>query len=131
MLRESAVGHSDSSIETLKSMCRFYLDSVARRSDLVLAQSRLMSEGRALIPELRTTFRKYNRQISDMIVELLERGQKTGEVKADIDLKPFSYMFIGMLRGVASLHLIDKTVDINVAYDMIISTCTQVLSAQK
>ena len=55
-MRESAVGHSDSSIETLKSMCRFYLDSVVKRSDLMLAQSRLMSEGRSLIPELRTTF---------------------------------------------------------------------------
>jgi AcrR family transcriptional regulator len=130
LLRKSAVGHSESSIETLKSMCRFYLDSVARRSDLVMAQSRLMSEGGALIPELRTTFRKYNRQISDMIIELLERGQKTGEVKADLDLISFSHMCIGMLRGIGTLHLMDKTVDIDAAYDMIASTCTQVLSAR-
>ena len=130
MLRESAVGHSDSSIETLKSMCRFYLDSVVKRSDLMLAQSRLMSEGSSLIPELRTTFREYNRQISDMIIELLESGRKTGEVNADLDLRSFSYMCIGMLRGIGSLHLIDKTVDIDAAYDMVTSTCTRVLSAR-
>ncbi|NKI15925.1 TetR/AcrR family transcriptional regulator [Spongiibacter sp. KMU-166] len=130
MLRESAVGHSDSCIETLKSMSRFYLDSVAKRSELVLAQSRLMSEGRSLIPELLTTFRKYNRQISDMIVELLESGQKAGEVKTDVDPRAFSYTFIGMLRGVGSLHLIDNTVDVDAAFDMIANTCTQVLSVK-
>ena len=60
----------------------------------------------------------------------VQDGQKTGEVKADIDLKAFSHMCIGMLRGVGSLHMMDKTVDIDAAYDMITSTCTQVLSAQ-
>jgi AcrR family transcriptional regulator len=130
MLHRSSLNQSDSSIETLESMCRFYLDGIARRSDIVLAQGRLMSEGLSLIPELRTTIRKYNRQISDMIVEILESGQKTGEVNADLDLRSFSHMCIGMLRGIGTLHLIDKSVDIDAAYDMITSTCIQVLSAQ-
>jgi len=115
-------------LETLELIGKLYIDTIAKRSDIMLAQSRLMTESYSSHPELLPTFQKYNRQIREQIVDILRPAQESRAIRKDLDLETFAIVFIGALRGISTQYLIDdKSVDFNAAYNLLSNICRQAL----
>jgi len=111
---------NESALVDLKMFCKLYLQSVETKSDLILAQYRLMNDSYSTHKELKRRFSNFDIRARAAIVELLEKGKASGEIKASIDVDGFSILFIGMLRGTAMQYFLnEKNVDLNQAHVMI------------
>ncbi|NIB38085.1 TetR/AcrR family transcriptional regulator [Pseudomaricurvus alkylphenolicus] len=127
ILSEVTEAHSESSLKSLEALSRLYLEGVSSKSDIVMAQGRLMAESVNSLGELQPAFKTYNQRVCQSIVELLKPGQNRGEIKSDVDLKAFAVTFVGTLRGVGMLHLVDDSIDLEAACGMVVLICKQLL----
>ncbi|MDE0063853.1 MAG: TetR/AcrR family transcriptional regulator [Gammaproteobacteria bacterium] len=115
-------------LRTLETKGEIYLNEVVARTDLVLAQSRLIVESQSSYPELQKIVRDLNRQAKELTINVLAPLQKRGEIRPDFDLESFAVMYIGMMRGVASQYLVEhKDIDLDRVHALIKSTCRRVL----
>jgi len=120
-MRRPATAHGDG-LDYLERHTSLYLKAVLSQSDLLIAQYRLMNESYSGQEELRPFFQKFDKQVRNAVVEGLTEGVEAGDVDASIDLDAFSAIFVGMLRGLAVQHFINRR-----AFD---STATQATIAQ-
>ncbi len=120
---------NESALVDLKMLCKLYLESVEAKSDLILAQYRLMNDSYSTHKELKKRFSKFDVRARSVIVELLEKGRASGEIKASVDADSFSILFIGMLRGTAMQYFLnEKNVDLNQVYEMISSILDAIIA---
>ena len=115
-------------IDFLEFTGRRYLQAVEAKSDLMLAQFRLMNESYSTCKELRPFFSDYDKEVRQGIVDILQPLQKTGEIDPEVNLDNFAVVYMGMLRGIAVQYFVDgKAIDLEEAYKTIELTCERVL----
>ena len=117
-------------LEGLEMVVRLYFKAVRSRSDLMMAQFRLMNVSYSSYPELQPAFQDYDKKLRANIVEHLDRARARGDVKAEADAHTFAIMLMGMLRGIAMQSFVDpKAVDLNKAEQSAIDIIESVLRA--
>ena len=95
---------------------RLYFKAVRSRSDLMMAQFRLMNVSYSSYPELQPAFQDYDKKLRANIVEHIDRARARGDVKTEADAHTFAITLMGMLRGVAMQSFVDpKAVDLDKA----------------
>jgi len=111
---------NESAVDDLKTVSKLYLESVRSKSDLILAQFRLMNDSYSTHKELKQQFAEFDRKARSVMINLIEKGRASGEIKESVDADGFSVIFIGMLRGTAMQYFVnEKNIDLNQAYMMI------------
>jgi len=95
-------------LDYLERHTGMYLKAVLSQSELLVAQYRLMNESYSGQEELRPFFQKFDKQVRRAVVEGLTQGVEAGDIDAAIDLDAFSAIFVGMLRGLAVQHFINR-----------------------
>lgn len=117
-------------LEGLEMVVRLYFKAVRSRSDLMMAQFRLMNVSYSSYPELQPAFQDYDKKLRANIVEHIDRARARGDVKAEADTHTFAIMLMGMLRGIAMQSFVDpKAVDLNKAEQSAINIIESVLRA--
>ena len=117
-------------LEGLEMVVRLYFKAVRSRSDLMMAQFRLMNVSYSSYPELQPAFQDYDKKLRANIVEHIDRARARGDVKAEADAHTFAIMLMGMLRGIAMQSFVDpKAVDLNKAEQSAIDIIESVLRA--
>ena len=117
-------------LEGLEMVVRLYFKAVRSRSDLMMAQFRLMNVSYSSYPELQPAFQDYDKKLRANIVEHIDRARSRGDVKAEADAHTFAIMLMGMLRGIAMQSFVDpKAVDLNKAEQSAIDIIESVLRA--
>lgn len=115
-------------IDFLELTSRRYLQAVEAKSDLMLAQFRLMNESYSTCKELRPFFSDYDKEVRQGIVDILKPLQKTREIDPKVNLDDFAVVYMGMLRGIAVQYFVNaEAVDLEIAYKTIELTCERVL----
>lgn len=111
---------SEPGLKGLEKVTKHYLGEVAARSDLVVAQFRLMNESFSTYSELQAAFQDYDDRTRQLIVDLLQPAQQEGVIRADADLETFSVIYIGALRGIATQFFVhSKAIDTEAAFEML------------
>jgi len=117
-------------LEGLETIIRLYFKSVRSRSDLMMAQFRLMNVSYSSYPELQPAFQEYDQKLRAGIVSHIERARAKGEVKSDVDAHTFAVTLMGILRGVALQSFVDpKAIDLDKAEQSAIDVVETVLRA--
>ena len=62
-------------------------------------------------PEVEEYFKEFNKKKSRLLYEILERGQKRGEILKSIDLENYVTMILAMQDGILALRVLDETID--------------------
>jgi AcrR family transcriptional regulator len=84
-----------------------YLDALARASETVRLYYMLMAESIALVPEIRPTFARANRDLRALVERWIEDGIESGEIRPDVDRAARAAVIVGTLRGLALQWLVD------------------------
>ena len=71
----------------------------------------LLYEGMKKFPEVEEYFKEFNKKKSRLLYEILERGQKRGEILKSIDLENYVTMILAMQDGILALRVLDETTD--------------------
>ena len=117
-------------LEGLEMVVRLYFKAVRSRSDLMMAQFRLMNVSYSSYPELQPAFQDYDKKLRANIVEHIDRARARGDVKAEADAHTFAVMLMGMLRGIAMQSFVDpKAIDLDKAEQSAIDIIESVLRA--
>ena len=107
----------DDATSHIKTVARLYLDAVAAKSDLIMAQFRLMNDSYSSYQELQPTFQKYDQGLRSELTQHLQELQAKGNLRADTDVESIVICLIGTLRGVAIQYFIDSdSVDLDAVY---------------
>ncbi len=99
----------ENALDDLKTFCRLYLESVAAKSDLIMAQYRLMNDSYSTHKELRSQFADCDNNARGFIIQLIERGLAAGEIDKSVDPHGFAVFFLAILRGTAVQYFVDET----------------------
>jgi len=99
---------SESAIEDLKTLGIIYFKSVKAKSDLIMALYRLMNDSYSTHKELKTQFSDYDNNARGIIVQLLEKGIASGEIKKTVDPHGVAAFYVSVLRGAAIQYFIDE-----------------------
>ena len=94
-------------LDNVKHIAQVYLSAVKARSDIMLAQYRLMHESYTAFTELRPIFEMSDAQSRQEIVLQLTPCQLSGEIAGDIDLDAFALSFVGTLHGIAAQYFVN------------------------
>ncbi len=133
--RNRVVAQSDvenKGIQGIKMISHFYLQSVKDKSDLMLALFRMMNESYSSYKEVSPYFKEFDLDVRSRIVDIVERGKKSGEIDKTLDSESFAVLYIGMLRGTAMQYFIDgSAVDLKSANKMLDSFCDTLLAKPK
>ncbi len=117
-----------SGIERLKFIAEDYLHNVRKRSDLMIAQHRLMHASYGSCPDLLPYFQEFDKNVRDSIGSIITDGNDT---RQDINNQAFATVFIATLRGIAQQYFINpKDVDLEEAKQMIWKICEESLGAK-
>ena len=117
-------------LEGLEMVVRLYFKAVRSRSDLMMAQFRLMNVSYSSYPELQPAFQDYDKKLRANIVEHIDRARARGDVKTEADAHTFAITLMGMLRGVAMQSFVDpKAIDLDKAEQSAIDIIESVLRA--
>ena len=117
-------------LDGLEMVVRLYFKAVRSRSDLMMAQFRLMNVSYSSYPELQPAFQDYDKKLRADIVAHIERARANGDVKAGADAHTFAITLMGMLRGVAMQSFVDpKAIDLDKAEQSTIDVIEAVLRA--
>ena len=117
-------------LEGLEMVVRLYFKAVRSRSDLMMAQFRLMNVSYSSYPELQPAFQDYDKKLRANIVEHIDRARARGDVKTEADAHTFAVTLMGMLRGVAMQSFVDpKAIDLDKAEQSAIDIIESVLRA--
>jgi len=85
----------------------------AVENDLIMALFRLMNDSYSTHKELKSQFSEYDNKARSIIINLLEKGIASGEIKTSIDPRGVAVFYIAILRGAALQYFIDeKNVDL-------------------
>ncbi|BFM16939.1 hypothetical protein R50073_31220 [Maricurvus nonylphenolicus] len=107
----------DDATAQIKTVSRLYLEAVAAKSDLIMAQFRLMNDSYSTYKELQPTFQEYDRAVRNNLVERIQAFQDKGSIRKDIDVESIVISLVGTLRGVAVQYFIDsESVDLKKVY---------------
>lgn len=108
------------SIENLKLLARLYIEAVGGKSDLILAQFRLMNESYSSHKELQPTFQEFDRRIRGRLLELIEECSKQYELNPNVDREAVTVSFVALMRGTAIQYFIDKdSIDLDNIYQVV------------
>jgi len=118
----------ESALVDLKTLGRLYFESVKRKSDLILALFRLMNDSYSTHKELKSKFSDWDNNARNVIVQLIEKGLASGEIKETVDSQGFAIFFIAILRGTAMQYFLDER---NVDLDQIEAMISDLLDSIK
>ncbi|BFM15762.1 hypothetical protein R50073_19450 [Maricurvus nonylphenolicus] len=125
----SSIEESSSPLDAARHVTSMYLHNVGIKSDLMLAQYRLMNESYSTCREILPYFKAFDLRIRKIIVNAIEKAKVSGTVNADVDSEAFAVTYVGMLRGVAVQYFINKEiVNLDSAEIMIDRYCESILS---
>ena len=99
----------EKSLEGLKRMVGLYFQAVRKKSDLMMAQYRLMNVSYSSYRELQPTYQESDRLIRALTVETVNNAVANGEARGDVDAESFAISLIGLMRGIAIQYFIDNT----------------------
>ncbi len=99
--------HSEPGLDNVKRMAQIYLSAVKARSDIMLAQYRLMHESYTAFTELRPIFEASDEQSRAEIVMQLKHAQLNGKIDPALDLEAFALSFVGTQHGIATQYFIN------------------------
>ena len=112
----------EKSIDGLEKMVALYFDAVRKKSDLMMAQFRLMNVSYSSYPELQPAFRGYDRHVRDLVVEAVNNSIAQGDVRKGVDAEVFAVSLVGLMRGIAVQYFVDsKGIDIDAATESTIN----------
>jgi AcrR family transcriptional regulator len=94
-------------IDALRATIDVYLDAVERAPHMIRAYYALLGEER-----LRSQVTRLNREERTTIAAWLRRGQDDGTVRGDVDPDAEAIVFLGVVRGVTGLWLLDAKTDL-------------------
>ena len=107
--------------ERLKMNAAFYLESVAERSELMLALHRLIHASYGSFPDLLPYFQDFDERARSNIAEILEQ---TESLRADIDPRAFATIYLASLRGIAQMYFVNPAaIDLEATKTMIWKMC--------
>jgi AcrR family transcriptional regulator len=94
-------------IDALVGIARAYLDMVSR--DTTESRAFFVMWGASLPTDaaLRPVFVTDDGRFRDGIAALVRAGQSYGEIDAELDVAGFAVAFVGLVRGISTLFLID------------------------
>jgi AcrR family transcriptional regulator len=84
-----------------------YLDALERGSETVRAYYVLMAESIGLVPEVRPTFARANREFRAVVEGWIRDGVESGEIRDDVQAGAHAVSLVGTLRGIALQWLVD------------------------
>ena len=117
-------------LDGLEMIVRLYFKAVRSRSDLMMAQVRLMNDSYSSYRELQPAFQEYDQQLRANIIDHIERARAKGEVKPDADAQTFAVTLMGMLRGIALQSFVDpKAINLDKAEQSAIDVIEAILRA--
>jgi len=101
-------------LEGLEMVVRLYFKAVRSRSDLMMAQFRLMNVSYSSYPELQPAFQDYDKKLRANIVEHIDRARARGDVRTEADGHTFDITLMCMIRGVTMQSFVDpKAIDLD------------------
>lgn len=92
----------ESGLAALEAMVDIYVDELQLRPERMRALYVLMGEALGPLSEINGLFAELNRDLRGVVADLIERGQATGEIRADVDRSTEAAVYVAMLRGVAN-----------------------------
>lgn len=100
--------------DTLIRVAREYLANVRKRSELMIAQVRLMNASHSSLPELAPYFSRYDERVRGDLAMAVARGHPDDVSSSALDPQAFATVYVGMLRGIALQHFInDQAFDVD------------------
>jgi AcrR family transcriptional regulator len=106
-----------------------YLDALERASETVRAYYVLMAESIGLVPEVRPTFVRANRDFRALVERWIEDGIEAGEIRGDVQAGAHAAVVVGALRGIALQWLVDPDgVDLSTVRDELQSSLRKALT---
>lgn len=114
--------------DVLVRLAKGYLDNVRKRSDLMVAQFRLMNASHSSLPELAPYFSEYDKRVRADIAIALEQLTESSSARHSVDPQAFAVAYVGLLRGVATQYFINnKAFDMNDVLAMVELICQRTL----
>ncbi len=111
--------------ELLKLIAEAYLNDVKNRSDLIVAQHRLMNASYGSCPDLLPYFQEFDKNVRARISKIIT---DSGQAPAGFNTDVFAITFMALLRGVSQQYFINpKSVDLKQTKLMIWDICDAVI----
>jgi AcrR family transcriptional regulator len=109
----------------VRGLIRGYFGQLGRDPRPSRAMLILIVESFAAQPELRDAVRALNAALRDSLRDEIQRGQRDGSVRRDVDAALESVLLVGVLRGIAVQWLADPDgVDLGRAADRAVAIAT-------
>ena len=113
---------NEPSIEGLIKMVELYFEAVTQKSDLMMAQYRLMNVSYSSYQELQPAFRRYDQQVRSRLINSTKTAIADGQAREDVNPEVFAVSLIGLMRGIAVQYFIDSEgVDMDAATESTIA----------
>ncbi len=91
-----------SGLAALDAMIDTYLDELQLRPERMRAIYVLMGEALGPLSEINEIFVELNRDLRAVVADLIERGQRAGEIRSDIGVDTEAATYVALLRGIAN-----------------------------
>ena len=99
---------NESAEESITNYIETYLGEIGKRESTMRALYVIMGEALGAVPEVREEIAWLNRQFRRRLVEIIERGIKSGEFREDVQPAAAAVLITALLRGVTMQILADK-----------------------
>lgn len=91
----------------------------------------LLYESMKRFPEVMEQFRQSSARRGEFLHRILERGQKRGEIRRDLDLESYVTMILAMQDGIQALKVLEDSIDDEEKYKTIQKQMWEEISTQK
>ena len=94
--------------ESITNYIDVYLSEIGKRESTMRALYVIMGEALGSVPEAREEIALMNRAFRKRLVDIIERGMKSGEFRKDVQPNAAAILITALLRGVTMQILTDK-----------------------
>lgn len=94
--------------ESITNYIDVYLSEIEKRESTMRALYVIMGEAMGAVPEVRDEIALLNRAFRKRLVDIIDRGMKTGEFRKDVQPTAAAILITALLRGVTMQILADK-----------------------
>lgn len=115
-------------LEATLAYIDIYLGNLENSEIIMRAYHVLVSESIGVLPGLRPTFIMSKSRATEGIKALIERAQKEGAVRADLDAAAVSDMITGLIMGLTLQWLLDPSVDLARTRKVVLETTRRTLT---
>lgn len=98
----------ESAEESITNYIDVYLSEIEKRESTMRALYVIMGEAMGAVPEVRDEIALLNRAFRKRLVDIIERGMKSGEFRKNVQPGAAAILITALLRGVTMQILADK-----------------------